>query len=377
MSCINDCVITQQEALLEEVEGAKEQAEEDTQMVAATKADRDDNGIVVASSLERPDGYIRSPILHHDENGIAIPDYAEAPTMPPTQGPSAFYFPEQDKYREPEIMHKKKAEQDSAEVGPDFSLILFLALVCPYILRAMQALVPGTVFDMCCDIEKGAMAPRADSAEKATEVGSAYWVSMNQISEGEYNGRLGWRKARNDLQMRSSIAFALSLLRFSFWHLMQPISYFLVVRHYAELLPMPVLILAHIAGIREFFYLLLIVWCSLFKAAFLLVNLHVENDTNARAMQKIMYVFAPEKFLSMIALRGGHIGLIRCIMFIVIPLCDFCSVLVLLSELQHASLPLALLVSCTITTIGTIGMLVRVCMRDERQQQRSNPRPLA
>jgi hypothetical protein len=361
-SCLSKCFVGQ----LGEIKKEKDSAE-DAAVIAATKAlDSDDNGIVVASEI--PDGYVRSPILHHDDQGIAIPDWEQVPSMPPTQGPSTFYFPPQEKYTEPDFKHKKQIWDELIEDDyPTFSLLLLLAIAFPYVLRALQAYAcRGTLFDICCDVDRGPMAPRADSAEKANELGNSYWVTVNQISEGEYNGRKGWKKARADLSMRWHVAFSLSLLRFGFWHFVQPVSYFLVVRHYAKSMTTPVYILAHIVGCREFIYLLLIVWCSLFKSAFLIVNLHAEPDPNARMMQKMMYVFAPEKFLCMLLRHGG---LVRIVMFAIVPFCDFCSVVVLLSEIQHASLSLALMFSCTMTLIGAISMLIRVCRKDDARQQ--------
>ena len=53
---------------------------------------------------------------------------------------------------------------------------------------------------------------------------------------------------------------------------MQPIAFFCTVRYYQHEMPDPIVLLADVVAIRELIYLLLILWLSVDRPAFLLVS---------------------------------------------------------------------------------------------------------
>jgi hypothetical protein len=114
-----------------------------------------------------------------------------------------------------------------------------------------------------------------------------------------YGGTNGWLFAAAELDYDLQPAMAWSTVRLIACHVLQSFTYFLALHsaQSAQLLSPLQWTLGRFVAVREAVYLAVMVYAAIVRPAVLLVQLDAHPNVSVRLLDKLYYVFAPEKFM--------------------------------------------------------------------------------
>jgi hypothetical protein len=198
--------------------------------------------------------------------------------------------------------------------------------------------------------------------------------SGTEISMQDCIGDGGWPEC-------SVAGFQGSIVRLIFWHLLQPIIFFIVMNAYYALLTPGHQLLVTCVALREIIYLVTTMLCAIFSPKFLRVDLIATSNDELGPFFVAQYIFAPEIFIWMvlcapIAARCGKFGgLLFFVGLILISALDICGTIGFISGLRNGNIPIALMIGygatalatflvLPCTTFGMIAGLICACMDD-------------
>lgn len=221
-----------------------------------------------------------------------------------------------------------------------------------------------------------------------------------------------WEEARLAMRYTYNMAIAVSVLRLFFWHLAQPLLYFIVLYLYWDLISKAQFVLGCCVAVRESLYVVIIIAALFYRCPFLLANLSSgwkRGDVlMSTRLKRLMFFFAtPERFVLIALLKkiwgkekeladedipdiylksfDGPAGLsapINAVMFLfgVLDFCGCCALV--MSIVYHESYP-PLLVGYGVTMLSLLSsiavVIYRTCwdfqsLKDLRQKAREDHR---
>merc|ERR1711871_434040 len=186
--------------------------------------------------------------------------------------------------------------------------LLFLAVVLPYLLRALESLGAQKIMDPLCDrcFGKGhnplhdALLPSAKTLQQAT----AKKVNMQAVWAFE----VSWHAAVVALGWTQSKAVSVAMLRLVFWHWMQPTMYAWTLVSYYDMIDSTQQVLGVLVLAKEVLYFLLTVLALCRNPAFLLVNIGAHKGHSLYYRDVLWYVCMPAKFVARCAFPDGPTG---------------------------------------------------------------------
>lgn len=198
-----------------------------------------------------------------------------------------------------------------------------------------------------------------------------------------------WDEARKYLNMSHGLtesgAYARSVGRLIFWHVLQPCAYFAAFRTVSYQLDWLQYILGALVGVREMIYLVVTFAAVVKNPTFLLIDIGAcytdRNATGKDSETKIMnggptfllmYTCMPEKMVERALFSKGGVGRAAASpVKVVSALFDLVGCSALFYGVARGVLPPVLAVSYSMTALGGVAMLIEIATGTARQQ--TNP----
>ena len=228
--------------------------------------------------------------------------------------------------------------------------LITLAGVCclGYIGRAVGKKIFHCLSNTCC---QGYCEQDASQFADALLVGSKDGSSGVTLAAVEGQS-MTWKEARVRLQLNSSAALSVSILRLLFFHWSQPIGYGVALYLYWHSLPFLQLILGCVVLFREVVYILLTLVAIRVNPAFLLVDSSATFQSSGWNL--LLYVVCPEKFVYFC------LGVRTNVPLLILILCDLSGIAALVAAIQSGVTPVPLMIGYGITTLGGLAALMVV-----------------
>ena len=232
------------------------------------------------------------------------------------------------------------------------SFVNYIFIICiislPYILRFFQVFVPGSIKKIYYNLKN------------IIPIESGYGPNMETVHT------CTWDEARTMHGYSQCKAFMIGTIRFIFWHILQPISYLILLYIYHDALSNAQLILGCIIGIRESIYFSLLLIVLIMKPSFLLVDISADPGWGSFMLSLSLYIFAPDIFVYMILAESKlfktstHIWIHRAILIIFI-IMNYCAIVALILGIKMKSLPIPLSIGYFFTTLEALCLIIGYC----------------
>jgi hypothetical protein len=233
------------------------------------------------------------------------------------------------------------------------SMRYLLLVLLPFLGRAFESKITGKLQEWLCTVAFGG------NALKEALIGSAKGGDADALNAAAIAGqdnstcKMNWDEALVALGWSRRMGLAVGVLRLVFWHWMQPAMYAASLYAYWNQIDAVQQKLALVVGAREALYPLFTLKALWHKPIFLLANL---SSPEKRLHSFLYYVATPEKYATSCALQGSSLEWLEIpLTSTLLPACDICGTAALIVGGMKGTLPAALAVGYSITTLGLVA----------------------